>query len=246
MNIEKKMREILEKRGSGYMVLIDPDKQKPEEAAEIAVAAERAGADIILVGSSITLDDTLNRTVQEVKKKSSLPVVIFPGSSTHVSPFADAVFFMSLVSGRNPTYLIEEQVKAAPMVKKYSMEPIPVAYLLIDGGKTTSVEFMSNTKPIPADKPDLAVAHVLAAQYMGMRWAYLEAGSGALTHVPAEVVTAVKKFVEIPLIVGGGILEPETAKELVKAGADFIVTGTVLEKEGGNKLAAFAKAIHRK
>lgn len=246
MDAEKRMKEIVEKRGSGYMVLVDPDKQKIEEAAAIAAAAESNGADVILVGSSITLDDTLDKTVQAIKSRVKLPVIIFPGSSTHVSQFADAVFFMSLVSGRNPTYLIEEQVKAAPLVKKYGMEPIPVAYVLIEGGKTTSVEFMSNTKPIPADKPDIVVAHVLAAQYMGMRWAYLESGSGAQTTVQPQVVAAVKKFANIPLIVGGGIREPEMAAALVKAGADFIVTGTVLEEEGQKKLAAFAKAIHKK
>lgn len=246
--VEQRLREAVKKKGAGYMVLIDPDKQSPEQAARTARQAEAAGADAILVGSSITLDDTLNQTLVALKKAVSLPIIIFPGSSTHVSQYADAVFFMSLLSGRNPEYLIGEQVKAAPLVKKYGVEAIPVAYIIIEGGRTTSVEFVSNTRPIPRDKPDIAVAHALAAKYMGFRMIYLEAGSGASESVPEEMIRSIKEQVgdDIPIIVGGGIRSPELAKKKLEAGASFIVTGTVIEDEGKGIMKSLSKAIHKK
>jgi len=156
---------------------------------------------------------------------------------------ADAILFMSLISGRNPNYLISEQVKAAPLIQKQGLEPIPTGYLLIDGGTQTSVSFISNTTPIPRDKCEIAWAHALAGQYLGMQLIYLEAGSGAKTPVPDLMISSVKKQVSVPIIVGGGIRSPETARQKVEAGADFIVTGNVIEKDP-SLMSAFAEAIH--
>lgn len=229
-------------KGKGYLVLIDPDKQSAKQAGELAKLAEKNGADAIMVGSSIILEGGLDETVNEIKEACKLPVILFPGASAHVSANADAVFFMSLLSGRNPDFLIGEQVKAAPVIHKYGLEAISMAYLLVSSGKMTSVEFMSNTKPLPADKPDIAVAHALAAKYLGMKVLYLEAGSGAKESVPNEIIGAIRKYVDLPIIVGGGLRDPEVAAQKIKAGANFIVTGTAIEKDS-SAMAAFAKAI---
>jgi phosphoglycerol geranylgeranyltransferase len=162
-----------------------------------------------------------------------------------VAPSADAILFLSLVSGRNPQYLIAEHVRAAPILKEIGLEPIPTAYMLVEGGRTTSVEFMSGTKPLPRDKPDIAMAHALAAEYLGMRIAFFDAGSGAQAPVPAEFVRAVSDYVDIPVMVGGGIGAPERARGLVEAGARIVVTGDVIERtRDAGLLAAFADAVH--
>ena len=163
----------------------------------------------------------------------------------HLTPHADAILYISLISGRNPNYLISEQVKAAPWIQRYALKPIPTGYMLIEGGNKTAVEFMSGTMPIPRDKPDIAGPHALAAQYLGMQMVYLEAGSGAKHSVPDGMIATVKEQISIPLIVGGGIRTPEIAAEKVEAGADFIVTGNILEKNGSFELMeAFANAVH--
>ncbi len=176
-----------------------------------------------------------------------MPVIFFPGSATQLNAHYDAMFFMSILSGRNPHYLIGEQVIAAPIVKDIGIETIPMGYLLIDGGTTSTVEFMSSTKPIPLDRPEITVAHALAAQYLGKKFVYLEAGSGAKNPVTIETIKAVNDNIEIPIIVGGGIKTPDEAAERVQAGASFIVTGTITEKS--NELSImqyFADAVHWK
>ncbi len=228
--------------GKGYLVLIDPDKQSPKEAGKLAEKAEKEGADALMVGSSIILKGGLDDTIGEIKKRCDLPVILFPGASSHVSGKADAVFFMSLLSGRNADFLIGEQVKAAPVVYKYGLEAIPLAYLLVSSGKMTSVEFMSNTKPLPADKPDIAVAHALAAKYLGMKVIYLETGSGAEGSVPDEIIAAIRKYVDLPIIVGGGLRDPDVAARKIKAGANFVVTGTAIE-EDPSIMKKFSKAV---
>lgn len=228
--------------GKGYFVLIDPDRQTPSEAGGLAKLAEENGADAVMIGSSIILEGTLDETVQEIKKTSKLPVILFPGASAHLSEYADGVFFMSLLSGRNPDFLITEQVKAAPAIYRSGLEAIPMAYLLVSSGKMTSVEFMSNTKPLPADKPDIAVAHALAAKYLGMKVIYLEAGSGAKESIPETLIAAIRKYVDLPIIVGGGIRDPKVAAGKIRAGANFVVTGTAIEKDP-KVMQEFAKAI---
>ena len=236
---------VKEQKGAGYLVLIDPDKQGVEDAGELAVRADEAGIDAFLVGSSLLMSDRMEAVIRRIKELSDLPVIISPGSSSHLSQYADAILLLSLISGRNPDFLIGEHVKAAPVIKKYGVEAIPTGYMLIDGGTYTSVQFMSATFPIPRDKPDIAVAHAMAAELLGMKTVYLECGSGSRLPVPDEMISAVKAEIDIPLIVGGGIAEPGVAAAKVKAGADFIITGNVLEKTGNEALVyEFARAIH--
>jgi phosphoglycerol geranylgeranyltransferase len=218
---------------SGYWVLLDPDDFLPEKAADIAYQAQRAGADALLVGGSLVHTNHFDDFVKSIKKKTSIPVILFPGDSTQLSQHADAILFLSLISGRNPVNLIGEHVKAAPLIKKYGIEPISTAYMLVESGSVTSVEFMSNTRPLPRNKPMIAAAHALAAQYMGMNMVYLEAGSGALQPVPDEMIKLVRSSVDIPIIVGGGIRDAKTARDKLHAGANIIVTGNLLRRQNG-------------
>jgi len=231
---------------AGYLVLIDPDKKSVEDSIKLAQQAEEAKVDALLVGGSLLISDIIDDTIKGIKKHTSLPVIIFPGAATHLSPYADAVLFLSLISGNNPNYLIGEHVKSAPLIKRYGLEPIPTGYMLIESGTLTSVGFMSATLPIPREKTEIAWTHALAAEYLGMKLVYLEAGSGAHLPVPDEMITDVKKHVSIPIIVGGGIRTPEVAVAKVRAGADFIVTGNVLENSDDTQLMRkFAEAIHQ-
>jgi len=241
----ERILKIKETKGAGYFVLIDPDKWQPDELVKLAVQASEDGADAILVGGSLVLSASFDELVKKIKYQIEVPLIIFPGSQTQVSKYADAIFFLSLISGRNPTYLIGEQVRAAPAIKAHRIEAISVGYMLIESGSTTSAEVMSNTQPIPRDKPDIAKATAMAAEFMGMKLVYLEAGSGAQRSVSNELISGVKKYVSIPLIVGGGIRTPEEARQKVAAGASFVVTGNVLEKKGNNGLIKeFAEAVH--
>ncbi len=245
MTTLERILKIKETKDAGYFVLIDPDKWQPDELVKLAVQASEDGADAILVGGSLVLSASFDELVKKIKYQIEVPLIIFPGSQTQVSKYADAIFFLSLISGRNPTYLIGEQVRAAPAIKAHRIEAISVGYMLIESGSTTSAEFMSNTQPIPRDKPDIAKATAMAAEFMGMKLVYLEAGSGAQRSVSNELISGVKKYVSIPLIVGGGIRTPEEARQKVAAGASFVVTGNVLEKKGNNGLIKeFAEAVH--
>ena len=246
MGTYDKLLELKKRRGAGYLVLIDPDKQTLEDAVSFAKNCEDNGADGFLVGGSLLFSNHFDELIRAVKETVSIPVILFPGNGQQLSPHADAVLFMSLISGRNAHYLIGEQVLSAPKIKALRLEPISTGYVLIESGKTTAAEFMSHTKPIPRDKPEIAVAHALAAEYLGMKFVYLEAGSGAECSVPEQMIRAVSQSASIPLIVGGGIRTPEDAREKVNAGASFVVTGNVLEKKNNAHLIAdFAKAIHK-
>lgn len=206
---------------------------------------EASGADALLVGSSFTLGDRLAAVVAAAKKGSSLPVILFPGSAHQVCPEADGILFLTLLSGRNPLYLAEEQVRSAPRVREFGLEAIPTAYLLIGCGGRRTVHFVSGTEPIPEDRPEIAMAHALAAEYMGMHLVYLEAGSGADHPVPPSLIRSVADYVSLPLMVGGGIRSPEEARMAREAGAQFVVIGHALEREPSGDLArAFADAIH--
>ena len=241
--IQKKIRD-----GCGcYWILLDPDDFSDKEAAALAAQACKAGVDAILVGGSILRTNHLDSFVLSVKNAAGIPVILFPGDATQISPAADAILFLSLVSGRNPMNLIGEQVKGAPLIKDYGIEPIATAYMLVESGAVTSVEFMSNTRPLPRSKPMIAAAHALAAQYMGMSLIYLEAGSGALHTVPNEMVRMVRDYVDIPVIVGGGIRDAATAAEKIDAGAHIIVTGNLLHKENGlDVMKKIAKVVKKK
>lgn len=228
----------------GYWILLDPDDFSAQKAADIASEAEQAGADALLIGGSLLKTNHLDSFVKSVKKSVTIPVILFPGDATQISAAADAILFLSLVSGRNPMNLIGEQVKGAPLIKEYGIEPISTAYMLVESGAVTSVEFMSNTRPLPRAKPMIAAAHALAAQYMGMSLIYLEAGSGAPNPVPNKTIRMVRDYVDIPVIVGGGIRNAATALEKITAGADIIVTGNLLhEKKGTAIMREIAEAI---
>ena len=239
--------DVIREKGAGYFVLIDPDKKNSSNIEAVVHAANKSEVDALLVGGSLMMDAGNHNRVAKIKKNAEMPVIFFPGGVTQLNGYYDAMFFMSILSGRNPHYLIGEQVIAAPIVKEIGIETIPMGYLLLDGGTTSTVEFMSSTKPIPMDRPDITVAHALAAQYLGKKILYLEAGSGAKFPVSIETIEAVCNQIEIPIIVGGGIKTPKDAKERVKAGASFIVTGTVTEKsENLSVMKDFSEAIHQK
>jgi phosphoglycerol geranylgeranyltransferase len=245
MTLHQKLLDIVRTRGAGYLVLLDPDKQSPEALAAFAKTCEAQDADGILVGGSLLFDDRFDRAVEAVKKAVRIPVVLFPGNGRQLSRHADAVLFMSLISGRNPHFLIGEQVTSAPIVRALGLEPVSMAYLLVESGETTAAEFMSGTRPLPRTKPEIAAAHALAAEYLGMKLVYLEAGSGAKQSVPEVLIAAVRKTVSIPVIVGGGIRTPEDAAAKVKAGASFVVTGNALENAGeADLIRKLADAVH--
>lgn len=238
------LHEVIDKKQAGYLVLIDPDVCEIERCSKLACDIERAGADAILLGGSLLTKD-LHSIAEVLKSSTTLPIILFPGDSMHLTPHADAVLYMSLISGRNPNYLIGEQVKAAPWIQQYNLEAIPTGYMLIDGGNRTTVEFMSGTVPIPRNKPDIAGIHALAAQYLGMKMVYLEAGSGAELPIPDDMISKVDSQIAVPLIVGGGIRSPELAAQKVNAGANFIVTGNILEENCSyDFMKEFADAIH--
>ncbi len=234
-------------RGGGFLLLIDPDSTNSEYYLSQAEAAEECGVDAILVGTSFAIDSTFARAVREIKARTSLPVIIFPGSFAQIAPDADAILFSSLLSGRNPNYLIDEQVKGAPLVKRFGIEPIPTAYLLIESGPLTSVQYISGTLPIPRTKTDIARATSLAAQYFGMKFVYLEAGSGAEQPVPVEMVRDVNNYIDIPVIVGGGLRSPKECAERIEAGAAFVVVGNSMEKQmSADRLKEFTDAVHQR
>ncbi len=246
MQTYNRLLEIRAKRGTGYIVLIDPDKLSLQDSVKLAMRAEQEDADIIFIGGSLLNTPIFDELVKQIKGAVKIPVIIFPGGVQQISRYADAILFMSVISGRNPDLLIGQHVMGAPIVKMLNLEAIATGYMLIESGKMTSAEFMSNTKPIPRDKPQIAVAHALAAEYLGMKLLYLEAGSGALQPVPDEMIHAVAQICSLPVIVGGGIRTPEIAQQKAKAGASFIVTGNVLEKNPKEGLIReFADAIHR-
>jgi len=236
---------IRKKKGAGYIVLIDPDKKSENGLAGKVKKINNSGVDAILVGGSLMMDGLCSDRVAQIKSLAEIPVIFFPGGISQLNSHYDAILFMSIISGRNPHYLIGEQVIAAPIVKDLGIEVIPTGYLLLDGGSDSTVQFMSGTAPIPMDKPDISIAHALAAQYLGKKLIYLEAGSGAKQAVPNELIKEVVEHVDIPLIVGGGIRTPEAAREKVKAGASFVVTGTIIEENNnGDMLKKFAEAVH--
>ncbi len=240
-----RLLEIRKQRGAGYIVLIDPDKLSLEENIKLAIQSEKEEADCIFIGGSLLSAPIFDELVKLIKNAVKIPVIIFPGGVQQISRYADAILFMSVISGRNVDLLIGQHVMAAPIIKMINLEAIPTGYMLIESGKMSSAEFMSNTKPIPRDKPDIAVAHALAAEYLGMKLIYLEAGSGALHPVPNEMIQAVTRMCSLPLIVGGGIRSPAVAKQKVAAGAAFVVTGNVLEKNNeSGTIRGFAQAIH--
>mgnify|MGYP002725447207 CR=1 FL=1 len=239
------LQDIKSKKGAGYIVLIDPDKKNDDSLINQVETANNSGVDALFVGGSLMMDSHHHDRVAQIKKHSEIPTIFFPGGVNQINNQYDAMLFMSLLSGRNPQYLIGEQVVAAPIVNDMGMEVIPTGYLLFDGGAHSTVEVISGTKPLPMNRPDIAVAHALAAEYMGKKLIYLEAGSGAIEAISTDIIRSIASETNVPLIVGGGIKTPKAAQERVEAGASFIVTGTVLEDNGdSNLMKKFADAVH--
>lgn len=230
MSKKKSVYITLNRSKPGVLALFDPDRMPLEKAATITEFVCDHGVVGILVGTSLLVSQHLDAFIEKIHEVTRVPIIIFPGCAHQVSRNADALFFLSLLSGRNPEYLIGEQVKAVFLIKEYGLEVIPVGYILIESGNYTAVEYISTTKPIPRLKPEIAVAHALAGEYFGMKYIYLEAGSGAEHHVPADVIRQVKNALSIPLLVGGGIRDVNAAQATIKAGADFIVLGSIIEK----------------
>ena len=236
---------IKDLKGAGLLILIDPDRGSMEDKINLANRCEEQGVDGLLVGGSLIFTLQFDTLISSLKQAVSLPIILFPGNGRQLSKHADAVLFLSLISGRNPSYLIGDQVMFAPVVHSMGLETIATAYMLVESGETTSVEFVSQTRPLPRKKSEIAVAHGLAAQYLGFRVLYLEAGSGAKVSVPDEMIQSVAEKVDLPIIVGGGIRSPEEAGAKVSAGASFIVLGSAMEEDGGpDRLASFCEAVH--
>ncbi|MFP3871568.1 MAG: geranylgeranylglyceryl/heptaprenylglyceryl phosphate synthase [Candidatus Aenigmatarchaeota archaeon] len=227
-----------------HMGLIDPDEQSAEEAGRLALALEEMGSDAVMVGGSTGItQEKLDKTVKAMKNKIESPVIHFPTEAGAISPHVDAIYFMSMLNSKDLNKVIGEQVLGAPYIKKTGIQPLPMGYVVVEPGMT--VGEVGDADPIPRGEPRKAVNFGLAAQYLGMELFYLEAGSGAPEPVPTEMIELCKENIDIPLIVGGGIREPEQARELTKAGADVIVTGTVLEESTDvkNKLEKMISAI---
>jgi phosphoglycerol geranylgeranyltransferase len=241
MRVENYLNEIIRKQGAAHLTLIDPAKQEPEIAAMIAKDAADGGTNGIMVGgSTLATGELLEKTVIEIKKMVNLPVILFPANEQGICRHADAIFFMSLLNSRNPYFISGAQRLGAPIVKRYGIEPIPMAYIIIEpGGKAGEV---GEANAIPRNRPDLAADYALAGEYLGMRFIYLEAGSGADRPVPVEIVRKVRKAITVKLIVGGGIRTPGAAAERVKAGADIIVTGTLVERSA-NRVAKIKEIV---
>ena len=243
--VELFLKSELKKKKALLFVLIDSEVSKLETSKKLAKDVEKIGASAILIGGSSATDQIeMAKVVKGIKQGIKIPIILFPGNITGVVPDADAILFSSLMNSENPYFITQAQALGAPNVLKFGLEPLPTAYLVIGDG--TSAWFIGSARGIPFEKPKIAAAYALAAQFLGMRFVYLEAGSGAKSTVTPEMVKTVRKTFGGFLIVGGGIKDVKIAKEIVNAGADAIVIGTFLEKGGSiKKLTEIAKTIQR-
>ena len=242
--VEQYLANEVKRHGTVCLPLIDSENST--DAASIAKKVEEMGASAVLVGGSSATDQfELAKVVSDIKDSVKIPVILFPGNVTGVSPRADAILFSSLLNSEDPYFITGAQALGAIAVKKHRIEPLPTAYIIV--GEGTAAWFVGRAKGIPFHKPNIAVMYSLAAQYMGMRFVYLEAGSGAAQNVPAEMVAAVRKHYNGTLIVGGGIKTPEMASTIAKAGADIIVVGTMIEKDGNwqQKLSSMISSMRQ-
>ncbi|MBI5332073.1 MAG: geranylgeranylglyceryl/heptaprenylglyceryl phosphate synthase [Candidatus Aenigmarchaeota archaeon] len=228
--IEKYINEMIEKDGGIMSIIIDPvDYPKPENAIETALIADRAGVDIIAVGGSIGAQGKLlDNVVKSIKEQTAKPVVLFPGNIATVTPYADAIYFMSMLNSRNPYYISQAQTLSAPLVKHLGIEPLPIGYIVVEPGGT--VGWVGDANAVPRNKPAIAASLALAGEYTGHRIIFTDAGSAAPDHIPLEMITAVKKNISIPYLVAGGIRTIQQAANVIKAGADWIQIGTAAEQ----------------
>lgn len=238
--------QYLKKEGKkAFAILIDPDDIQPDRVAELAELCNRAKVDFAFFGGSLMLTDHLDNCIKAFKQVSEIPVLLFPGSPSQLSKSADALLFLSLVSGRNPELLIGQQVVAAPLVKSSGLEVLATGYVLIDGGVPTTVSYMSHSAPIPRNKPDIALCTAWAAELMGQQLIYMDAGSGAQFPISEKMIHKVSSNIDIPLIVGGGIKDAQGVKQAFEAGAQVVVVGNAIEKDFSliESMSAIAKEI---
>jgi phosphoglycerol geranylgeranyltransferase len=240
--IENLLETVIKERGAAHLTLFDPEKLTPLIARQLAAETRKAGTTAAMVGGSTATSVYQLDAIVRAIKSARLPVILFPNDVAGLSQYADAVWFMSLLNSINPYYLSGAQALGAPLVKRYGIEPIPLAYLIV-GEHTGAAGFVGNANPIPYSKPELAAIYALAAEYLGMRFVYLEAGSGARMSVSPEMVSEVKKTCRMHIVAGGGIRTPQQARSLVDAGAHLIVTGTVAENKSVRKLRNIIRAI---
>lgn len=227
--VEAYLLRLLEDKGALHITLIDPDKTSPSMASSLAKVAIKCGSAAIMIGGTLGVSErVMDETVLAVKREIKAPVILFPSNVSSISRYADALWFMSLLNSANTYYVIDAQVQGACIVKKYGIEPIPLGYIILgDGG---AAGFIGQVRPIPVERADIAMMYSLAAQYLGFRFVYLEGGSGAKRPLPEALISRVKGAINVPLIVGGGIRTKRDAKTVVSAGADIVVTGTVVEE----------------
>jgi len=226
-----------------FAVLIDPDKVNDANMEQLIRLATDARVDYFLVGGSLVISSYLDECIQYIKKSCDIPVVLFPGSPSQVSPFADGLLYLSLISGRNPELLIGQHVVSAPVVRKSGLEIMSTGYMVIDGGAPTTVSYISNATPLPSDKNEIAMCTAMAGEMLGMKLIYMDAGSGARRAISETMIEKVAGCIEVPLIVGGGITQPEKAYLNCKAGADVIVVGNAIEKDP-TLIKEIASAVH--
>lgn len=243
MNIYNNIEANKKSNKKSFALLIDPDKQDKQQLLYIIEKANNANTDYFFVGGSLLTSDSLDLCLSTLKERSTIPIILFPGNAMQVNNKADGILFLSLISGRNADMLIGKQVITAPLLKQSSLEVLPTGYILIDSGQPTTVSYMSNTTPIPANKSTVAACTAMAGEMLGLRLMFLDGGSGAKNPISKEMIKSVRESVNVPLIIGGGISSGEKAIENCKAGADIIVVGNAIEKDG-NLIEEIATAIH--
>ena len=237
---------VRKRKGAGFVVLVDPDKLAEREAPAFAERCTAAGADALFIGGSPMHQSEVDRVVGRLKLATDLPVVGFPGTLNQLSASCDAVLFLSVVSGRNADHLIGQHVHAAPIVRRLGLEPIPTGYMLVESGRMTTAQYMNGSLPLPRHKPEIAAATALAAEMLGMRLLFTDAGSGAEQPVSEAIIGAITEACEVPLVVGGGLRTPEDVARRVEAGAAFVVVGNAIEGRPGDGayVAELAAAAH--
>lgn len=230
MGVLEGIRTAKSRRHRQFALLIDPDRITASELGHLASRAQKSGVNLLFVGGSLLVNDTLHECVSIIKQHCDIPVVLFPGDNMQVVPNADAILLLSVISGRNPEMLIGKHVVAAPRLKHSGLEIIPTGYMLIDSGRPTTASYMSNSQPIPHDKDDIALCTAMAGEMLGMQCIFMDGGSGALNSVSDSMIGAVANNINGPLIIGGGIRTPEMARSKFEAGADIVVVGNAIEK----------------
>ncbi len=211
-------------------ILLDPDKVNLNEIPSVITKINNSDANLIFIGGSLLFKNILDQFVAKVKENTKLPIVLFPGSAMQITNNADGILFLQLISGRNPEYLISNQVIAAPLLKQTNLEVISTGYMLIESGRETTASYISNTKPIPAHKPEIAMATAMAGEYIGNKLIYMDGGSGALNPISTDIIEKVSKHINLPIIIGGGLKTKSAIKKAHNAGATIVVIGTAFEK----------------